>query len=444
MDSKNRDEARDLRREETLARRMGEALDRFAPGDARECPDAESLAAYHERALAPEEMAQWEGHFAACSRCRKILAVLAASDDTPLAEKEVERLGELVASTAAPPKVVSRIAILPARPNRFDWRVRWVAPALGVAAVLAVWFAMRPPWRSAEQAPAGTLIAQAPVNESPLDLNPEARVPSRQAAPSKKAKSDELELKDRAAAQSEPLAAPADAPAKKSLDADGVGEIPQSSGAAGRVVQQEGKQKSQSSGGAGAVEAPAPPPAPQAAASAMAYSRLAQPRTAPQSARQAETATESATNAPIQNQLAPRISAQAVPLTPVGGNFTVSLVAPSGRVRWEAGRAGIVQRSVDGGQTWVSQTSPLTEDWEAGAAISDTICWLAGDRGAIARSVDANHWVEILPPPASADANGNFPDWIRITANSAQSAVIEARDGRRFVTEDGGKTWRVQ
>jgi hypothetical protein len=34
--------------------------------------------------------------------------------------------------------------------------------------------------------------------------------------------------------------------------------------------------------------------------------------------------------------------------------------------------------------------------------------------------------------------------WIRITANSAQIAVIEARDNRRFATEDGGKTWRAQ
>jgi len=119
------------------------------------------------------------------------------------------------------------------------------------------------------------------------------------------------------------------------------------------------------------------------------------------------------------------------------------LLSPSGQILWEAGRAGIIQRSVDGGQTWVSQTSPLNDDWEAGAAISDTVCWLVGDHGAIARSMNAVHWEKIAPPTASADANGNFPDWIRIAANSAQAAVIESRDHQRFATEDGGKTWRA-
>jgi len=45
--------------------------------------------------LGQEETAACEMHFAACSRCRKILTVLAASDDAPLAEKEVARLENL-------------------------------------------------------------------------------------------------------------------------------------------------------------------------------------------------------------------------------------------------------------------------------------------------------------------------------------------------------------
>src|ERR1700722_7277057 len=164
MDSKMRDESREMRREEALARRLGEALDRVAPRGTQTCPDAELIAAYHERSLAPEEIAECETHFAACSRCRKILAVLAASDDTPLAETEVARLGELVAGARAPRGAAPQI-IKPARPSRWDWRARWLAPALGVAAVLAVWFAVRPPWRTVDQGASGTLIAQAPKNE---------------------------------------------------------------------------------------------------------------------------------------------------------------------------------------------------------------------------------------------------------------------------------------
>lgn len=168
MDSQNKDESRARLREEALARRMGEALDRISVTGARECPDAALIAAYYERALQPEELEQWEGHFAGCSRCRKILAVLAASIDAPLAETEVARLGELVAvarpASGVPPVRPSKVI----KSNRFDWRTRWLAPALGVAAVLSVWFALRAPWRASVQGPSDTLITQAPKVEPPL------------------------------------------------------------------------------------------------------------------------------------------------------------------------------------------------------------------------------------------------------------------------------------
>jgi hypothetical protein len=93
MDSHDRDESKIRRREEMLARRLGEAFDQVKSNGTSECPDAEVIAAYAEQALEPTEAAQWESHFAVCARCRKILRVLAASADTPLAEKEVARLG---------------------------------------------------------------------------------------------------------------------------------------------------------------------------------------------------------------------------------------------------------------------------------------------------------------------------------------------------------------
>src|SRR5712692_6420242 len=123
MDSQKRDESRDRRREEALTRRVGEALDQLAHGDAHDCPDAELIAAYHEKSLQPDEIARWEGHFAICGRCRKILAVLAAAVEEPLAEKEVAHLGELVGATRAPAEAPAR-RIEPIRPNRLAWRTR--------------------------------------------------------------------------------------------------------------------------------------------------------------------------------------------------------------------------------------------------------------------------------------------------------------------------------
>ncbi len=92
MDSQDKNESR-IRRQESLARRLGEALDQLKPHGATDCPDTEVIAAYAEQALGPDESAQWESHFASCSRCRNILRVLGASADAPLAEKEVARLG---------------------------------------------------------------------------------------------------------------------------------------------------------------------------------------------------------------------------------------------------------------------------------------------------------------------------------------------------------------
>src|SRR5580692_11565576 len=169
MDSNMSEESRNRQREEALARRLGEALDeQSSPHGPEPCPDAELIAAYHERELGPEETTACEMHFAACSRCRKILAVLSASDDTPLAEKEVARLGELVAGAQVPRAMAARLPqeeapqgetiIIRKRP---DWRVRWLAPAIGIAAVFALWFTVRPPWRAMDQGTSGTLVAQA-------------------------------------------------------------------------------------------------------------------------------------------------------------------------------------------------------------------------------------------------------------------------------------------
>src|SRR3977135_2717426 len=117
MDSQKRDESRDHRREEALARRMGDALDRLDHRGAGECPDAELIAEYHEKSLQPDEIARWEGHFAICGRCRKILAVLAATAEEPLAEKEVTHLGELVAASRP---------IENTRPNRLGRGHSWL------------------------------------------------------------------------------------------------------------------------------------------------------------------------------------------------------------------------------------------------------------------------------------------------------------------------------
>ena len=68
-------EDRDRTFEKSLARHL--RLGASQP----DCLDAELLAAYHERLLAPEQMISCKQHIASCARCQEILAQLEATDD---------------------------------------------------------------------------------------------------------------------------------------------------------------------------------------------------------------------------------------------------------------------------------------------------------------------------------------------------------------------------
>src|SRR5208283_4347107 len=149
---------RDQQFDRALARHL-----RSASPDAA-CPDAEILAAYHERSLSLEEMARWKAHIASCLRCQETLALLeqtesvAANDwekgQVPAAlqanrsmpagknigEKKTTR--EMLAASAVPaPVTISSAAKAAEKPGR---RVPWsiAVPAGALAAGLLVWVAL--------------------------------------------------------------------------------------------------------------------------------------------------------------------------------------------------------------------------------------------------------------------------------------------------------------
>src|SRR5580704_4479881 len=66
--------------DKALARQLGST----SAAQGNDCLDAETLAAYHERLLDPEEMAQRKAHIASCERCQEILAQLEATDAIPV------------------------------------------------------------------------------------------------------------------------------------------------------------------------------------------------------------------------------------------------------------------------------------------------------------------------------------------------------------------------
>src|SRR5882724_2289392 len=108
------------------------------------CPDAETLAAYHERILSPEEMVAQKSHIAGCARCQEILATLELTEAIPVSERDSQ---EVVAG--------AKRGSPTAMPKRRMY-LRWLAPAGAIAAGILVLVAVRtnraPKMRSSDTA----------------------------------------------------------------------------------------------------------------------------------------------------------------------------------------------------------------------------------------------------------------------------------------------------
>jgi photosynthesis system II assembly factor YCF48-like protein len=420
--------------ERALARLLAEAL--RSPDDVTNdsaCPDAELLAAYADHNLDATENALWEEHFSECARCQKILAVLAVSGEEPLTETEVARFGRLAAAAAGgaterQARAVEAKNVAPfARPRT---ALRWLAPAVGIAAAAALWIALRP----APPRGTPTLTAQKTVAEpaAPSDLRLEARA-NLPAPPSA------------ASRESEPqrLKSPAQ-PVQEKKESESAVSVPQQSAAPAAVA----PSSAQVAGGLrGTADQPptanspqakltdelpsaAPAPPPQAVPGAGAAADAAAAQTAaPAEAREAQAKTSG--NRAAQNFAARGLFGSLAARTPV------VVAPPSHSVLWRLGLGGRIERSADQGRTWQEQSSGVTNDLLAGSALSDKVVWIAGRAGVILRTIDGEHWQRVASPVPAAD-------WTAIEASDALHSTIMSSDGRRFATADAGQTWKQQ
>ncbi len=144
---------RDRSFEKALALRLRASM------PAADCPDAETLAAYHERSLIHDELTSWKSHIAACANCQQILAHLEALDEIPLgavsgqeASSEVSDLvgvgamagvtGDVPGAPATAPKSAAVVSIAKAPKQQHFTHWRWIAPVGAIAAGLLVWVAV--------------------------------------------------------------------------------------------------------------------------------------------------------------------------------------------------------------------------------------------------------------------------------------------------------------
>jgi len=354
----------------------------------------------------------------------------------------------------------------------------WLVPALGVAAALAIWFAVRPPWRTADRGASATLIAQAPREEMPATPAPPAVVQQLNAAPQQDQKMQAAPSPGQSGEKTLPSKSPPGDQSRERADAAAtLDKVSPKPGEAIGSLQERKKVNAQADARQiqSAAAAPPPPPLPSRVQSAMNAPAAPQPEAkasstgtvaesapaaasanavagAPPRDKQAATlqAQADATAGGVAQQKAtpgPRLAArneQALAVMRPAQNFSALLKAPSSSILWGVGIGGFIERSTDAGKTWVLQMSPSREDWLAGAAVSQTLCWIVGRNGAIARTTDGENWQSVAPPAVFTGADGKLPDWTNIAARNAQSATIVASDGRSFATADGGATWQAQ
>lgn len=442
---------RDRQLDRALARRLSDSRDAT-------CPDAEILAAYHERTLSLEEMAEWKDHIASCSRCQEALALVEESEKA-LAEdgKEQEVEDDLGAAQpltlpegqaalplgsrnlrldAAAPRARGAPARMPAEAaSRLNWR--WVAPVGALAAAVIVWIAVR-----------DVEVANQAVKHS-VETAENRTVPPAAAFPLPAAPSSDLAQnlanhnpaptvrqrhKEEQVAGGVPRALPKTAAKEQEgpLEREDRGSEAGKAGvnASRAIVAQSEVKKSRAAGAA-----PAASPPVRDAASLDANEPVTNQLEA---ARPPATQAAEVTAAPTLNtsqsdlQMMVRDSKDLMRLAAEDHRL---IVAPGQKQVWRVGEGGSIARSTDGGKTWKKQTSGVTVDLTSGSATSDKVAWVAGKSGTLLFTADGGkHWKQI-PTPITGDLGGVH------ALDQAHASIWDVSNRKSFLTNDGGETW---
>lgn len=119
-----------------------------------------------------------------------------------------------------------------------------------------------------------------------------------------------------------------------------------------------------------------------------------------------------------------------------GGGARTVAISSTPPIRWRVTPANAAERSIDNGVTWTAV--PLEAagvQFVSGAAPNASVCWLVGRFGAVFVSKNGEAFKR-LPFPEAVDLAS-------VLAIDDLRATVIAADGRSFMTEDGGQTWRI-
>jgi len=456
---------RDPKFERALAQHL-----RGGPAQAN-CPDAETLAAYHERNLSLEEMAQWKQHISACEACQEVLALVETTENQ-LAEKWEERgipvfeaasipgvpAARAVKRTAklpvspTPQPAGSPVAILRGRPALLRWAVPLGAVAAGVLVFIGIY--EQRAQKMVQSSETVVVRRETPATPTPMLEQPQSKV-----QPPSEPKDKELETGERSLRKKEKTIL---APSPR--QADGIG----STAGAGFVNPKLGYDASPnkkapapmalapdlpaavSAGDAVAQNAPVPaaaprpappPPAPMTYGAAVGGTAgkekaRADLKTVPPSVSQTVTVqTEAAAVDTTTNTM---MMKQGVSNEVLDDTVSVNglILTPDNRVFWKLQPAGTVQLTTDGGKDWKSLETGANEDLTTGFAPSSNVCWIAGRSGTLLLTKDrGTHWSRINTPIAG-DLGGVH------AADAKHASIWDSARHTSYETSDGGSTWK--
>jgi photosystem II stability/assembly factor-like uncharacterized protein len=347
------------------------------PGNSTDaCLDADTLAAWADDALEAGALAAAEAHAADCARCQAMLAAMART--TPFAPAQ---------------------AVAP------WWKpgLRWLVPLTAAAAAVLVWTIVPP--RDGR-------VAVHQVSES-ADTTPP---PSVATPPSSREPAAVAVVPPTSAATPTPRRETQTLAEAKDVDLSRRSADLSRRSAEGAQAESAKEDLSRRSGEAAKAENDKKSPAADARALADASARTDRARTAAENAA----------------------AAPAAPAQPMAKTFSFGapetiIVSSNPASRWRILQGGQVQRSADGGATWQTQTTGVSDTLSGGSSPTPSVCWLVGPRGIVLRTTDGRSWTRIP-----------FREAVSLTsirATDDRTATVTTEDGRQFVTDDGGRTW---
>ena len=431
------------------------------------CPDAETLAAYHERSLSLEEMAHWKQHISDCGTCQETLSLVEVTENQLAADWEKQEVPELEATavrqgsprtSAAMSADAAEESMRSAAPVTMAQRrrpvlMRWAIPLGAVAAGILVWIGIH------EQ---GTMRSTQPSNVQVAENRPQA-APEQQnyGTPAKTepqvsrdggATALDQEAERRAAAPAgkdsgrTKLASPEiaedalrkdAAAAKKQLHAE-----PKVSASVNEAVPLSPAAPAKEENPASVTESvqvnsPAPPvkPVPQpsgASAGAVGGGAMDQKRA---DANKAKEANQLQSSDQVANAMTMRQGIRAETKPGFGSNPGI-ILTPDNKVWWKVGSDGTMQLTTDGGKTWKTLSTGVSVPLTSGSAPTSKVCWIAGKDGTLLLTKDRGaHWSK-LSSPIAGDLGG-------VHAADAEHATIwDAVNQQSFETGDAGATWK--